>query len=60
MLPYVLSEEIDNRAILKQPFLEKELWYLIYILNAAGSLAHSRGLILGDVRPENVLMSFDG
>lgn len=51
VLPFVLKEEINNRAEIKQPFLEKELWYLLYVLTSAGSTAHRTGLVLGDVRP---------
>ena len=52
-----MSEEIDNRREINQPFLEKELWYLVYSLAYTGCLLHSDNVLIGDVRPENIFIS---
>ncbi len=59
--PYVLADEIRNRAQLKQKFFdEPELWYLIYTLLSAGHEFHKNGKKAGDIRPENVFINEDG
>ena len=50
--PYVLSDEIGNRASLKQKYFDQpELWYLIYTLLSAAHEFHKNGKKVGDVRP---------
>ena len=46
--------------MINQPFLEKELWYLIYTLTYTGHLLHADNNLVGDVRPENIFISEDG
>jgi hypothetical protein len=56
--PYVLVDEIRNRACLQQKlFEEPELWYLVYTLLAAGNDFHETGQKVGDIRPQNVFIN---
>lgn len=49
-----------NRREIKRPFNEQELLYLFYNLVKVSSLLDQRGRVVGDVKPENILVNEDG
>jgi hypothetical protein len=51
VLPFIFSEEIARRASINKPFLQEEMWYVVYTVNLAGAIAHTQATTLGDVRP---------
>lgn len=41
-------------------FDEPELWYLVYTLLRSANDFHEDGIIVGDIRPENIFIDEDG
>jgi serine/threonine protein kinase len=58
--PFVLDTEIRNRRRLNRPFLETEMWYLLYNLVRAGNKFEAMGKKVGDINPHNVLINDNG
>jgi len=54
--PLLLSDEIDNRVAIMQPFEESEIWYILYTLSFVAARLHDRDLVVGDVRPRNIFL----
>lgn len=53
----VLKEEIANRRKNQQFFSEMEIWYLLYNLVKAGMIFEAKGIKLGDMHPNSVLLN---
>lgn len=54
---FVLSNEIRNRERLDKPFLEIEIWYLLYNMIRAAKEFEKFNRKIGDIRPANIVIN---
>ena len=57
---YSLLPEIHNRREIKRPFNEQELLYLFYNLVKVSAALEAKHRVIGDIKPENILVNEDG
>lgn len=57
---FLLQSEIQNRAEINKPFLETEMWYLLYNIVRAGKEYEKHDRKIGDVQPANIVINEDG
>ena len=58
--PLLLSEELENRIQIFQPFSEQQILYLSYIMLYSAEKIHAKNAIIGDIRPKNIFLFQDG
>lgn len=57
---FLLDSEIQNRSDINRPFVENEMWYLLYNIVRAGKEYEKHDRKIGDVQPANIVINEDG
>jgi hypothetical protein len=55
-----LKDEIATRRKNQSPYLEEEIWFIFYHLVKAGMLYEGRNEKLGDLHPNNIVVTPQG
>lgn len=55
-----LKDEINSRRKNQNPYSEEEVWFILYSLVKVGAVYERRGSKLGDMHPNNVVVTPKG
>lgn len=53
----ILKQEISNRRKIQNYYKEEEIWYILYSLVKVGVLYEGNNEKLGDMHPNNILVT---